>query len=75
MFAKSQPRPLLENENFESATYIKYVIAKLLIFIKKQYTDPITVLFTEGSFKIKKGLELVSRSRFSSNFLLKIFVL
>ena len=33
------------------------------------------ILFTEDSLKIKKGLELVSMSHFSYDFLIKKFIL
>ena len=75
LFAKNYTQPLLENEAFE-ANYLYYihVLAKLKICPNK-LTDLPKFLFTEDSLKIKKGLELVSRSHFSYVFLIKNFLL
>ena len=43
--------------------------------IKTCHTDFLGFLFTEDYLKIKKGLELVSRPRFSQNFYLNKFLL
>ena len=55
----------------KQATYIGYVTAKLSN-LSKQHTDLHRILFTEGSLKIKKDLELASRPHFSYNFDKKI---
>ena len=39
------------------------------------YSDPLRILYTEDCLKIKKDLELVSRLHFSSNLLIKNFIL
>ena len=58
---------------FKRATYIRYVIAKLLKYVQISHADHLRFLFTEDSLKIRKGLELVSRSHFYYNFLIKFF--
>ena len=40
-----------------------------------QHADLLRFLFTEDSLEIKKGLELVSGTNFSQNFLTKNFIL
>ena len=48
----------------KQATYIRYVLVKLLKFVKIS-TDLLRFLFPELSLRIKKGLELVSKPYFS----------
>ena len=47
----------------KQATYIRYVIAKLLNFVPTA-CRPLRFLFTEDSLEIKKGLELIFRAYF-----------
>ena len=49
--------------------------SKLLVIDMYQHTDLLRFLFTEDSFKIKKGPELVSGRHVSFNFLIKTFLL
>ena len=51
-------------EFMKQATYIGYVIAKLLKSVQIMLTS-LESFFTEDSWKIEKGLELVSRPNFS----------
>ena len=46
-------------------------ISKTIKICPNQDTDLLRFLFKEGSLKIKKGLELVSRPHFSYNFFFK----
>ena len=48
----------------KQATYIRYVLVKLLKFVKIS-TDLLRFLFPELSLRIKMGLELVSKPYFS----------
>ena len=41
---------------------------------RNQHEDLFRFLFTEDSLKIERGLELVARSHFSYNFLMKCFL-
>ena len=60
----------------KQATYIGYVIAKLSQSVQiSKLTDLLRIVFTEDSLKIKKSMELVSRSHFSQNFSIKKFIL
>ena len=49
--------------------------SKTIQIFPNQYVDLLRFLFTEDSLKIKKFLELVFRSYFSYNFLIKMFLL
>ena len=40
-----------------------------------QHADLVRLLFTDGSLKSRKGLELVSRPHILQNFSIKIFVI
>ena len=59
----------------KQATYIGYVMAKLLKSVQISMLTSLESFFTEDSWKIEKGLELVSRPHFSYNFWLKSFLL
>ena len=61
----------------KQATYIRYVfmICKAIKIYSNRNAVILWFFFTEDSLKIKKGLELLSRSHFSQNFLIKIFLL
>ena len=58
-------------------TYIRYLIfnSKAIELCLNQHADLLRFLFMEDFLKIKMGLELVSRSHFSKNFLIKNFIL
>ena len=43
--------------------------------LPNQHASLLRFLFTEDSFKMKKDLELISRSQFLKNFFMKIFLL
>ena len=58
----------------KQAFYIRYVLAKLLKFVQIS-TLTSRFLFTKDSWKIKKGLELVSRSNFQPNFITRLCLL
>ena len=45
--------------------------SKVMEFCPNQHADLLTILFTEDSWKIRKGLELVSRPHFAYTFLIK----
>ena len=59
----------------KQANCIRLCISKTIKICPNQHTDLLRFLFTGDSLKIKKGLELVSRSHFSSNFWIKNFPL
>ena len=50
-------------------------MAKTIKICLNQHPDLLIFLFTEDSLKIKKGLELIFRSHFALNFLIKSFLL
>ena len=52
-------------------THISYALAELSKFVKNQHIDLLRFLLTGDSLTIKRGLELVSRSHLSYNFLIK----
>ena len=71
MSVKNQPQPLLENQIFE-AIYLYYICnSKAIEICPNRDADFLRFLFTEDSLKIKKGLELVSRSHLLQNFMIK----
>ena len=47
--------------------------SKTIKICPNQHVDLLQFLFTEDYLKTKKGLEIVSRSHFSYNFLIKFF--
>ena len=49
--------------------------SKAIEICPNQHADLFRILFTENSWKIKKGLELASRLHFSNNFLIKKIIL
>ena len=59
----------------KQTTYIRYITTKVSKFIQINIQASSDSVFTENSLKIKKGLEQVSRSHFSYNFLIKMFLL
>ena len=66
---------LLEYEIFE-AIYLYYICnSKAIKVSPNQHAGFLRLLFTEDSLNIKKGLGLVSRSLFSYDFFIKMFIL
>ena len=72
VFAKNDAWLLLANEIFE-ARYLYH--SKSIKICPNQHAGLHRIFFTEDSLEIKKGLELVSRTPFSYNFLVKFFFL
>ena len=59
------PAHPLENEFLKQATYIRHAIAKLSKFVQISMQASLDSFLQKDSLKIKKGLELVSRSHVS----------
>ena len=59
----------------KQATYVKYELGKPIKICPNQHIDLFRFHFTEDSLKIKKGLEIVSRSHFLLNFLIELLLL
>ena len=64
VFPKNEAHSL-ENEFLKQATYIRHVIAKLSKFVQISIEATLDSFLQKDSLKIKKGLELVSRSHVS----------
>ena len=60
---------------FKASSLHEICNSRAIKIYPNQLADLVRFLFTEVSLKINKGLELVSRSHFSYNFLIKIFLL
>ena len=71
MFGKNEAQLLLENGIFEASCSYWTCNIKAIAICPNQQADPLTIVFSDDSFKIKKGLELVSKSYFSQNFSMK----
>ena len=65
VLAKDSAQLLLENEIFEVSYLYRIYNSKAFEIRSNQYADLLRIVFTEDSFKIKKGLELASRPHFS----------
>ena len=64
-----------KNEIFEGS-YLYYICnSKAIEICPNRLADLFIFLFTEDFLKVRKGLELVSRSQFSQHFLIKDFPL
>ena len=62
---KELSKLLLENENFEARHLYWVCNSKAFEICQNQHADLLRIFFTEDSWKIKKGLELVFRRHFS----------
>ena len=74
-FKRSRHNLYWKMKFLKQTTYIRYVTTKVSKFIQINIQASSDSVFTENSLKIKKGLEQVSRSHFSYNFLIKMFLL
>ena len=65
VFCKEISTSIKDNEIFQAGYFYELCFSKTIEICPNQHADLLTFLFTEDSLKIKKGLELVSRSHFS----------
>ena len=75
LFSKNLVKPLFENKIFEATYLYQISISKTIKTCLNHHTDFLKFRFAEDYLKIKKRLEIVSRSHFSQNFFIKKFLL
>ena len=73
--AKNWAQPALENEIFQAIYLHQIHNSKATEMSPNQHAGLLRLFFTNDFLKIKMALELVSRSSFSYNFLIKSFIL